>query len=234
MDQINISVVIPAYNEEKRITNTLQSMMNCFGERCEVIVVCNGCVDNTSRIVRRMKKIYPNIRCLEFKQKLGKGGAIMEGFKEAKGKYIGFTDADDAFENKGIKKMVGILNDSECDCIIASKWKNQRFVDVSEGILKKFLSRGWNILVRILFHLPFRDTQAGAKFLNKKVFASIEKNFICKGFDFDVELLWKIQKKNFRIKEVYVPSISVEGSKFSIKYAVPMFINLIRLRRSVH
>lgn len=231
MDQINISVVIPAYNEEKRITNVLTSMENTFGERCEIIVVCNGCIDNTPQLVRSMKKNYPNIKCLEFTQKLGKGGAILEGFKKAEGKYIGFIDADDSFENKAIKKMIDALINDECDCIIASKWKEESFGSVSEGTLRKILSRGWNFFVKMLFCLPFRDTQAGAKFLNKKVFESIDKNFICRGFDFDVELLWKIQKKNFKIREVYVPNRSVEGSKFSIKYVLPMFINLVRLWR---
>lgn len=226
-----ISVVIPAYNEEKRIGNVLTSMENTFGEKCELIVVCNGCVDNTAQLVRNVSKVHPNIRCLEFTQKLGKGGAILEGLKKADGRYMGFIDADDAFENKAVEKMINALIDDECDCIIASKWKDQSFDSVSEGALRKILSRGWNILVRELFHLPFRDTQAGAKFLTKKVFDAIDKNFICRGFDFDIELLWKIQKNNFRIKEVYVPNRCVAGGKFSIKHVFPMFINLIKLWR---
>ena len=228
---MELSIIVPAYNEEKRIENTLKNYSNFFDSKkikYELIVVCNGCIDNTVKIVKKFINKNKNIKLLEYKSKIGKGGAVLEGFKKALGKNIGFLDADDAFNLEDIYEKL-IKNLKKYDCVIASKWKNQEFSNVNEGILRKFLSRGWNLLVKILFGLNFKDTQGGAKFLTKKALESIDLNFQCKGFEFDVELLVKLNRKKNKIKEFYIPSKAVKGSKFSIKYIPPMFFNLLRL-----
>ena len=90
-----LSVVIPAYNEEKRIHRTLDSYAKFFSKKVkdfEIIVVLNNCNDNTLKIVKNFKN--KKIKYLNFKEAIGKGGAILEGFKVAKGDLIGFVDAD--------------------------------------------------------------------------------------------------------------------------------------------
>src|SRR3989338_11218414 len=105
MDQIKlsgikISIVIPAYNEEKRIGRTMDRFFkvlpNWFGKNFEIIIVLNGCRDKTLDIVKALCEKYQNLRFKNFEQALGKGTAIVEGFKIAKGEYVSFIDADGA------------------------------------------------------------------------------------------------------------------------------------------
>ena len=193
-----ISIIVPAYNEGKRIESTLNSLFLTFPKE-EIIVVSNGSKDNTVEILKKWKEKNSNLQYLEFTEKLGKGGAIIEGLKIAGGEIVGFIDADDAFDLNYIKNSLSRL--SSYDCIIASKWKNKNIFQVNEPMLRKILSRGWNLLVRILINLNYYDTQAGAKFFKNIVKDKIGYNFISRGFAFDIELLHKIKKNNFKIKE---------------------------------
>lgn len=228
---VDVSIIIPAYKEEKRIEKILNTLTNNFDEKSEIIVVCNGPADKTLGIIKSYGKKYPNIKHLELLGKAGKGKAIIEGFNAANGEYIGFLDADDSFSIEHIKGMIAELREKKYDAIIASKWKNQKFAKVPEKLLRKVMSRGWNSIVKTLLPINFEDTQAGAKFLSRNVWDSIDHDFICNGFSFDVELLLKIKQQNFKIKEVYVPSQKMEESTFSYKHIVSMFIDIIQLWR---
>lgn len=224
---MELSIIIPAVNEEKRLPGTLKSIRNKLKDLTyEIIVVSNGSTDGTIPILKNLKKKYKNLKYLDFTWK-AKGGAILEGFKVAKGKYIGFIDADDAFDLIKIKKE--IRNLGKFDGFIASKWKNQKMATVNEPFLRKILSRGWNLLARILCDITFTDTQGGAKFFKKKAIATIDLNFLTRGFEFDIELLTRLQKKNFKIKEVFIPSKYLEGSTFNTNYVLPMFTGILKI-----
>lgn len=231
---MEFSLIIPAYNEELRIERTIISyvtkLKECFKD-FEVIVVLNGCRDNTLEVVQELQKKYPSyVKFKNFEEAMGKGGAIIEGLKVSQGKLIGFVDADDAFDVQEIIKLIKLLDTN--DCVIASKWKGKSFMEVTEPFTRKFFSRGWNLLVRILLGLKFNDTQAGAKFFKKKVKDGIGYEFICKHFAFDAELLYKIKEKGFHIEEVYMPSKHMEGSTFKLKYSFQMFNDILKVWRS--
>ena len=228
---MNLSVIVPAYNEEKRVTKTLNSYLSFFPRHfnsIEIIVVCNGCKDRSAELVKKLSEKDKRISCLEYTNKIGKGGALVEGFRRATKEYVGFMDADDAFDLNSIKNMIYMLRDY--DCVLASKWKNQRFSKVDEPFIRKVFGRGWNLLARLLFGLHFKDTQAGSKFFKKEVFEAINKNFLTKGFEFDVELLHNINKKGFSMKETYVKTAHIPESKFNFNHIPLMFFNIIRLR----
>lgn len=231
---IELSLIIPAYNEELRIERTIISYVTRIKEHFkefEILVVLNGCIDNTLQVVQELQKKYPeNLKYKNYEEAIGKGGAIIEGLKHCQGGCIGFVDADDAFEVQEIINLIKLLDLN--DCVIASKWKNQSFFDVTEPFTRKFFSRGWNMLVKVLLGLNFKDTQAGAKFLNKNVKEAIGNDFICKQFAFDAEFLLKIKEKNFAIKEVYIPSKHIAGSTFKLKHSFQMFTDLLKVWRS--
>jgi glycosyltransferase involved in cell wall biosynthesis len=105
---MGISIVIPAHDEEKFIRKTVTKLHRNF-PRAEIIVVSDGSTDNTAGIVKNLQKEIANLKLVEFEQRIGKGAAILQGFKIAKGEIIGFIDADDAFKMKGIKKLVTAL-----------------------------------------------------------------------------------------------------------------------------
>ncbi len=230
---LKLSLIIPAYNEEERIGKTLQSyqyhLQKYLPKFFEIIVVLNGCKDRSPEIVKSFAKKNKAVRYADIPGAIGKGGAVLHGFEMAKGKIIGFLDADAAFDMITIQSMIDRLLQGEVDCLIASKWKGVRFSTVSEPFVRKILSRGWNTLVRLLLGLHLHDTQAGAKFLRRDVFNAIGHNFICRGFDFDIELLLRVKQKGFTIKEEYVPSKHIPGSTFSLKHVPCMFKDLLNL-----
>lgn len=223
----DFTLIVPAYNEGNRIEQTLNSIHKNFNDSINVLIVSNGSTDSTVEILKKFKYKHKNFNYLDFKEKLGKGGAILEGLKKSKTKYLGFIDADDSFDLTYIKEIIKDLKNY--DIIIASKWKHQTFFKVNEPFLRKLMSRGWNILVRTLLGLKFKDTQAGAKFFKNSAFKNIDQNFISKKFAFDAELLYKFKQKGFTIKEIYAPSIYRAETTFKFKDIFPMFNDLIKI-----
>jgi len=225
-----VSIVIPAHNEKKNIKNTIVNILESV-KNSKIIVVCNNCNDDTFSIVERLRQKNDNILNLNFTDKIGKGGAIIEGFKLADGDYIGFVDGDNAFFTSD---LLGLINElGKSDCAIASKWLNRGFFNVNESFFKKISGRIWNFYVNILFDLSIKDTQAGMKFFRKRVLDRVipEREFICTGFDFDVELLGRVKKNGFSIKEIPVNiNKSNKRSSFSYPDSLKMMLNLARCR----
>lgn len=234
-----ISITIPAYNEEKRIGSTLESYGKFFdklkrGKKLdyELLIVINNTKDRTEEIVRKFQKKNKNIKYLNFKQG-GKGFAIIEGFREAlKGRensLIGFVDADmstgpeafyDLFKNMG-----------ENEGIIASRYIGGAVVKPKQSIQRIIVSRIFNFLIRSLFFLPYKDTQCGAKLFKRKTICKIVNNLEITQWAFDVDLLYKIKKANFKIKEYPTIWADKEYSKINFMKAGPrMALAVIRLR----
>ena len=225
-----ISIVVPAKNEERGIKKFLTELTKEFSDS-EIIVVCNGCTDRTPSIVKQMTQ--KNLRMIDISENIGKGAAILEGFSVAKNDLIGFVDADGAFTASAIKKIVSEIGTS--DCVIASKWKGREIFSVEELPLnRKIYSKIWNQLVKAILDLNFSDTQAGLKFLKREAFEAIDQNFLCRGYDFDIELLYKLQKNGFKIKEVSMPFRVVKKDRsLTVTDVSKMFYNLIKLRWSI-
>lgn len=220
-----VSIVVPAHNEEENIESTLTELSDCF-RSAEIIVVCNGCTDRTYEIARKVKR--PGIRVMNFHERIGKGGAILEGFREASGEIVGFVDADGSFGTNEIEKVIEQLEKN--DAVIASKWKGRDFVHAQSKVPRKVGSRVWNNIVRTLTGLGFEDTQAGLKFFRRPVVdAVLKEEFVCKGFDFDVELLYIIKEKGFRIDEIFVEIRDGGKSTFDMRNSPDMLKNLLRL-----
>ncbi|MDD5254420.1 MAG: glycosyltransferase family 2 protein [Candidatus Nanoarchaeia archaeon] len=223
--------IIPAHNEEKRIGGTLRSLDRVFGDNLNILVVDNGSTDNSLEIYKEWKKNRKNFDYKIYPEKLGKGGAILEGLKIANTKYIGYIDADDAFHLESIKILLSCLQ--KYDVVMASKWKDKGFMRVDEPFIRKLLSRGWNVMIRILFGFNIKDTQAGAKFFRKETLDKINFNdFVCKNFSFDVELLYRLKKNKAKMLEMFVPTFHMEGTTFRLIYIWPMFLNILKLRFS--
>jgi glycosyltransferase involved in cell wall biosynthesis len=225
-----VSIVIPAHNEEKRIEETVTEMSDNF-RNAEIIVVCNGCSDKTYPVARKIKR--PNVKVLNFHERIGKGGAILEGFKVATGDVVGFVDADGSFKIEDIENAISGLK--RHDAVIASKWKDVPFFEVQSGFSRRIGSRGWNFLANLFAGVDYSDTQAGLKFFRRGVVDAVtEKDFVCRGFDFDVELLYRINNAGFRVKEIPVSIRDGGKSTFDMRSSPKMFVNLMRFYFSKH
>ncbi|MFH0831818.1 MAG: glycosyltransferase [archaeon] len=225
-----ISLVIPAHNSSAVIKRSIQKyskFLSGISARYELIIVCNACSDDTEQISRAEAKKNKHARILAISER-GKGFAVLAGFKAAKYPVIGFMDADCVFNLNSVRNMMKYLE--EYDCVIASKWQGRSIFSIPEPLTRKILAVGWKALGIFFFHIRFHDTQAGCKFLSRKAFNSIDKNFICTGFDFDVELLYKLKKQGMKIKEVYVPLAKIYPfSTFRLKFVPGMFWRMLKL-----
>lgn len=228
-----LSIVIPAYNEEKRIGRVLEQYIDFFKENLEIIIVLNGCRDRTEEVVQKTQRKYPNIvRYFDIKE-VGKGRAIIKGFKEAQGDLIGFVDADGSTSPMEYGHLISRINGA--DGVIASRWKKGARVE-NRTFIRKIISLGFVFLVKILFFLPYQDTQCGAKIFKKMALKKVLPKITIKNMAFDVELLYLMKKHNFNIKErptVWLDqsSSAVLGSPLKIIInSIKMFFTLIFIR----
>lgn len=218
-----LSIVIPAYNEEARIGPTLTEYAAHFNEAdlgpVELIVVLNGCRDDTRGVVRRVMEDAPQVRMLEFPEPLGKGGAIWEGLAVAQGQLLLFADADNmvrAAESERIVRALGTHDIAMGD----------RLRGVEEGGRRTPLrwaittfSRLW---VRLFLGIPYRDTQCGAKAFRSSAWRAIASHVKERGWAFDLDVLAQARVMNLTAAEVPVRWHHVaEGSKVRPLVDVP-------------
>lgn len=225
-----LSIIIPAYNEEKRIGNTLKDYydyFSCFVKKFEIIVVTDGCTDKTVEVVKSFRK--KNIISLDFPEKLGKGGGIKEGFRIAKGDIIGFVDADESVTPKDFNEMVEKIK--HYDCVVASRRTKYSKILEKQPLRRRILGRGYNILVNLLFGLGVKDTQCGAKVFRKVLIKIILKDVHTTGYSFDIDVLWKIKRNKFTIMEHPVTWMHMKEGQFNVrKHMFRMFVEVMKLR----
>ncbi|PKL69930.1 MAG: glycosyl transferase [Methanomicrobiales archaeon HGW-Methanomicrobiales-1] len=195
---VSFSLVIPAYNEENRIQSLFDEISVFDGE---LIVVCDGTdrtADCVSRIADNRKDL--TIRCLVFDHRLGKGGGVIEGLNAARAPLVGYFDADGSTSIGEMIRLFSRLADS--DCAIGSRWVPGSTLRVRQGFMRRMESRAFNLLIRMLFGLTFNDTQCGAKVFRKTAIDTVLPQMTSRGFEFDVELLWRLQRAGYSITEV--------------------------------
>ncbi|MBU3940420.1 MAG: glycosyltransferase family 2 protein [Nanoarchaeota archaeon] len=229
MDEPKLSIIIPAYNEEKRIGKTLRAYSEFFKNTPhEIIVVLNGCVDNTESIVKNYKKEYPHINYITTNKK-GKGNAVLEGIKLSKGDLISFVDADNATKPDQVDFL--IKNMGSHGAIMGSRWMKGSKILTKQPIIRQFMSRGFNLLVRLTLNLNFSDTQCGGKVFKKEAINSILHNLKTTGWAMDVAMLYNIKKEGYKIKEVPIEWEEPGGTVLKMRKAIPeMFLTLLKLR----
>lgn len=228
-----LSVVIPVHNGQEIIARTLEDYVSYFSgeytQDFEILVIPNGCTDATCEIVREYTARYPQIVYRDFDSKIGKGGALIEGFKIAKGDILAFVDADGATGPGELHKLVDELEES--DGVIGSRWVLGSKILVKQPLSRRVASRGFNLLVRLFFRLPFKDTQCGAKVFRKDAIDDVLPDLYITNFAFDIELLHRLNKKGYRVREVPIVWQDMEGSSLKVRRAVPtMFLAIVRLR----
>jgi glycosyltransferase involved in cell wall biosynthesis len=231
---MNLSIIIPAYNEENRILPTLEKYFSFFSGKLknefEIIVIPNNCNDLTAEIVKKFSLNKKNIRFKEIKFYSGKGGAVAEGFNLAKGDFIGFTDADSSTSPEEFFTLFTSLKDSDYDGIMASRKIKGAIIFPKRRKTQEISSFIFNKTTRILFGLKYCDTQCGAKIFNQKTAKFLGKNILEKGWAFDVDLLYLCKLNNFSIKEHPVRWKDSEGSKLKFTDGVKSVFLLFKLR----
>lgn len=225
-----VSLIIPAWHEADRIGPTLEGYLfalSHLGTPLEIIVVMDGVGDGTEHVVDRFAD--RGVRKLVFPEKLGKGGAVLAGFRSARYNYLGYVDADGAVPPHELTKMVKLLEHS--DCVVASRWLRKSRVVRREPLFNIVAGRFYNFLVRSLLFLPVHDTQCGAKFLRREVAHHALNSTAITNRAFEAWLLYHIQKSGGKILEVPTEWSHDGRSRMPIGKAIPvMFLSLVGVR----
>jgi len=222
------SLVIPAYNEENRIQSLFHEIAGFDGE---LIVVCDG-TDRTADCVRQIASSRQDlsIRCLEFNHRLGKGGGVIEGLKAAQAPLVGYFDADGSTSIEEMLRLFSHLSSS--DGAIGSRWVPGSTLRVRQGILRRMESRAFNLLIRLLFGLTYNDTQCGAKVFRKAAIDTVLPQMVSRGFEFDVELLWRLRRAGYTVTEVPIVWQNKGDSRVQKRDMIRMLNGLFAIRFS--
>lgn len=206
MKQVLISLIIPAYKQEKTIVKDVEQIEDALKNlpneyTYEIIIVVDGFLDKT---YQNAKKIHSkHVRLLGYEQNQGKGHAVRYGMSRAKGDIIGFIDAGMDINPKGISMLLEHFYWYDADIVVGSKLHPVSKVNYPNS--RRILSRGYRFLTRVLFGFKVRDTQVGLKLFKKDVVKKVLPKLLVKKYAFDIEFLAVAYRKGFtRIYEAPV------------------------------
>jgi dolichyl-phosphate beta-glucosyltransferase len=233
MAEIFLSVIIPAYNEEKRLPKTLREISDYLRKQnfeSEIIVVSDGSTDRTCEVVEGAKSEIKNLELICEKINRGKGYGVKIGMLNAKGKYRLFTDADNSTPISEIEKFWPEF-EKGADIVIASRDIKGAILDPPQPLFRRFVGEVFKYLRKIIVGLwEIQDTQCGFKCFKGEVAEKIFPKCEIERFAFDPEILLIAKKMGFKIKEVPVYWKNDLQSKVKFKSMVKMLIDLFKIR----
>ena len=214
---IDISVVIPAYNEALRLDPTLDQISDYLNSRqlqYELLVVDDGSCDETANLV--MKHPNPKITLLSHGRNLGKGAAVRCGVLKSTGAVVLITDADLSTPIEELEKLEPYLAGDQADLVLGSRAVQTTEVRKHQPLYRELMGRTFNVIIQILGVRGVRDTQCGFKLLRGRQARDLFQRLTTSGFAFDVELVWLAQREGLRVREVGVVWINSLDSKVRI------------------
>ncbi len=183
-----LSIVIPAYKQEKTIVkdvNTIIKTLNELGSKYELIIVVDGLLDKTAQRLNRVNS--KQVKVIAYEKNQGKGHALRFGMMRAKGDIIGVMDAGMDINPAGFKMLLNHMEWYNADIIVGSKLHPVSRINYPWQ--RKIMSWGYRLVVKILFGLKIRDTQTGMKFFKRKVVETVLPRLVVKQYAFDIEIL---------------------------------------------
>lgn len=231
MARTTLSIVVPAYNEAKKISSTFSRLERFFSQKnydMEFLFVEDGSSDATLEILKNLEKTRPGIvKVLENERNMGKGYSIKRGMLASRGDYILFMDADMATPLQTFTDFEKHLDDY--DIVMGSRWCLEANIRIPQPFIRKCMGRVFYLLVKTFYLKNITDTNCGFKCYRKSVARDIFSHQMLRGWGFDVEILYIAQKRGYRIKEVPVAWAHGRDSKVNLK-KVP-FLTLAELIR---
>ena len=229
---MKLSVIIPAYNEEKRIEKTLLDVDGYLEKQnyeYEIIVVDNNSNDHTSEVVKKLEATTVQHARVILETTKGKGAAVRKGMMEAAGEYAIFMDADNATPISEIERFWPFL-ESGIEVVIGSRYQDPSTVKIRQPIYKVILSRMSNTLIQLVLIPHIKDTQCGFKAFKGTAAKEIFKQVTIFGWAFDMELLAIALRLSYRIKEVPVSWEEHGGSHVPLKAYTQSLLDLFRIK----
>lgn len=236
---MKIGIVVPAHNEEQRIAQTLHEYVSFFDKKAvedqfsyELIVVLNGCTDDTIGVVTHISKNMPTIHILDYSES-GKGFAVRRGFEcalERGHDMIGFVDADMATEPQYFYELIPTCK--TYDGVIASRYLPESRIFPERPLMKSWGRKiVYNGMTRALFGLKYADLQCGAKLFKRTVVEHVTPHLMVRQWAFDVELLYLTKKYGFSVHEQPTVWFDKDGSKLQpLRAGLHMLWSLLVVR----
>lgn len=227
------SIVIPAYNESKRLGATLDRVLAYLYDQkfeAELIVVNDGSSDDTAEIVRRYTQKHEIVRLIENPGNRGKGFSVRNGVLQARGGIILFTDADLSSPIEEMSKLVEAIKRG-ADIAIGSRWVRAELQTQRQSVARQVMGRVFNYLLRILLQLNFKDTQCGFKAFRRTASRAIFPLQKIEGWGFDPELLFLARRRGFKVVEVPVVWGHDSGTRINpVADGMKMVMEMARIR----
>ncbi|MBT9151388.1 MAG: putative glycosyltransferase CsbB [candidate division WS2 bacterium] len=227
-----LSVIIPAYNETKRIPLTLidiDKRLSKVKYSYEILVVSDGSTDGTAEATKRLGSIIKNLRLIDNKENRGKGAVVKQGMLEAEGDYRLFTDADNSTAIDQFDKMIPYFKDGY-HVVIGSRDVEGAQLHPPQPWYKRLLGNIGNIIIQALLIPGVWDTQCGFKCFSKEASLKIFPLQRINGWGFDVEILSLAKAFGYEIKEIPVVWIADARSKVSFKAYLQVFMETFNIR----
>ncbi len=228
-----LSIIIPAYNEEKMIGDTLVDVYQFLLKQkysYEILVVNDGSVDKTAEIVKTKKQVMDNLHLITNDVNQGKGYTVIRGAKNARGKFVLFMDADNATKIDDINKLLPWF-EKGYEIVIGSRALKDSVIKVQQPLIRRILGKGGNFVIQSMILWGIKDTQCGFKcFTNEAAKAIFPKQRI-QGWVFDMETLAIGKKFGYKIKEVGITWTDIPNTKMSlVKVYARSLIDVLKVR----
>lgn len=195
-----ISVIMPAYNEESHIHSSIQETLktvHSFGYDYEIIVVDDGSKDRTYEEILKATSSNDKVKIVQYEDNVGKGFALLQGFKHASGDTIVFLDADMDLHPGQIQILFDYMKIYDADVVIGSKRHPQS--EVNYPWHRRIVSDAYYLVIKTLFNLPVKDTQTGLKVFKYKPLSKAISKIVIKQYAFDLEILVNLHHLGYRI-----------------------------------
>ncbi len=227
------SIIIPAYNESERIGATLEKVLSYLAQQgwdAEVIAVNDGSRDNTPEIIQGCADKNSRLRLLQNPGNRGKGYSVRNGMMHARGKVLLFSDADLSSPIEEAGKLFEAIA-AGADVAIGSRWLKSDLQTQRQPLYRQLFGRIFNLLLRIILSLKFKDTQCGFKAFTRQAAQAIFPRQRIERWGFDPELLYLAKKFGFKVAEVPVEWAHSEGTRISpLRDGTRMFGELLKIR----
>ena len=228
-----LSVIIPAYNEEKNIEKTVRSVfsyLRSINIEHEIIVVTDGSADKTADITRLLKNDIPILELVEFEKNRGKGFAVKTGMLKAKGDFRLFTDADNATTIDHIEKLMPYFQEGFNVVIASIAVIGYKVAAGSEPLWRRVLGKMGNLFIRIMVVPGIYDTQRGFKIFTDEAAEKIFPKMTIERWGFDIEVLALANKFGYKIKEVPIDWKNAPESRVGLGTYFQVLMETVKIR----